>query len=322
VEAVLMSMSVTRREGRVVTAASVHPEYREILQTYLANLDTELITVGAPDGTANVAALEDAVDDNTACVLIQHPNFFGCLEEVQTIGKLAHEAGALLVQLFDPISLGLLKRPGDLGADIVAAEGQSLGTPMSFGGPYLGIMACREKYVRRLPGRIAGQTTDRRGRRCWVLTLQTREQHIRREKATSNICTNQGLIALRAGIYLATLGPQGIRETANLCLQKAHYALQQITADQRFVAAFDRPFFRECVIRDTRGQVSALLAEAAEAGYLAGVPLGRWYPELDDCFLVAVTEKRRKDEIQALGKCLAGSGCGIASTGTPDSLPP
>jgi len=313
VEAVLMSMSVTRREGKVVTAASVHPEYREILKAYLENLDIELVTVGAPDGTANVDELKDAVDDKTACVLVQHPNFFGCLEEVQAIGEIAHEAGALLVQLFDPISLGRLKRPGDLGADIAVAEGQSLGTPMSFGGPYLGIMACREKYVRRLPGRIAGQTTDRRGRRCWVLTLQTREQHIRREKATSNICTNQGLIALRAGIYLATLGPQGLRETADLCLQKAHYAFEQITAHNRFSAAFRKPFFKECVVRDTQGRVSHLLADAAEAGYLAGVPLGHWYPELEDCFLVAVTEKRTKDEIDGLAECLAGSGCTTAS---------
>jgi len=313
VEAVLMSMSVTRREGKVVTAASVHPEYREILRTYLANLNTELITVGAPDGTANVDELKDAVDDNTACVLVQHPNFFGCLEDVQAIADIAHTAGALLVQLFDPISLGLLKRPGDLGADIAVAEGQSLGTPMSFGGPYLGIMACRERFVRRLPGRIAGQTTDRRSRRCWVLTLQTREQHIRREKATSNICTNQGLIALRAAIYLAAIGPQGLRETADLCLQKANYALDRITANDRFSPAFQKPIFKEFVVRDAQGEVANLLAEAADAGYLAGVPLGRWYPDLDDCFLVAVTEKRTKGEIDALTECFAGLGCATAS---------
>ncbi|MBC8870139.1 MAG: aminomethyl-transferring glycine dehydrogenase subunit GcvPA [Planctomycetes bacterium] len=313
VEAVLMSMSVTRREGKVVTAASVHPEYREILRTYLANLNTELIAVGADDGTVNVDELKGAVDDDTACVLVQHPNFFGCLEEVQAIADIAHGAGALLVQLFDPMSLGLLKRPGDLGADIAVAEGQSLGTPMLFGGPYLGIMACREKFVRRLPGRIAGQTTDRRNRRCWVLTLQTREQHIRREKATSNICTNQGLIALRAAVYLAALGPQGLRETAELCLQKANYALDRITASDRFSPAFQKSVFKEFVLRDVQGDVTDLLAEAADAGYLAGVSLGRWYPELDDCFLVAVTEKRTKGEIDALAECLVGLGCETAS---------
>ena len=157
------------------------------------------------------AELEAAVDQQTACVLIQHPNFFGCLEEMEAIAEITHRRGALLVVVFDPISLGLLRRPGDYGADIAVAEGQCLGNPMSFGGPYLGMMACRQQFLRRLPGRIVGQTVDRRGRRCWVLTLQTREQHIRREKATSNICTNQGLLALRAAVYLAALGPGGLR---------------------------------------------------------------------------------------------------------------
>jgi len=303
-EAALMSMSLTRRDGKVVTAASVHPEYREILQTYLANLDTELVTVGAPDGTVSLEDLHAAVDDRTSCLLIQHPNFFGCLEDVAAVADITHGAGALLVQSFDPISLGLLKRPGDLGVDIAVAEGQSLGTPMSFGGPYLGVMACREKFVRRLPGRIAGQTTDRHGRRCWVLTLQTREQHIRREKATSNICTNQGLIALRATIYLATIGPQGLRDTAELCLQKTRYALDQITGSERFTAAFGKPIFKEFVVRDSEGGVAELLTKAARGGYLAGVPLGRWYPELDDCFLVTVTEKRTKAEIDGLVSCV------------------
>ena len=303
-EAALMSLSVTKRQGRVVATAGLHPEYRQILQTYLANLDTELVTVGAPGGTTDLQALAAAVDQRTACVLLQHPNFFGCLEDVTAAAQIAHDRGALLVQVFDPISLGLLKRPAELGADIAVAEGQSLGTPLLFGGPYLGLMACREAFVRRLPGRIAGQTTDRHGRRCWVLTLQTREQHIRREKATSNICTNQGLIALRAAIYLAVVGPQGLRETAELCLRKSRYALEQISTCDRFAAAFAQPTFKEFVVRDRRGQVGALLSAAAEAGFLAGVPLGRWYPDLDDCFLVAVTEKRTRAEIDAWADCL------------------
>jgi len=211
VEAVLLCMSVTKR-SKVVTAASVHPEYRQVIETYLTHLDAELVTVGSPDGVVSLEELEAAVDDNTACVLLQQPNFFGCIEDAQRVGQIAHDKGALFVVSCDPISLGLMKRPGDLGADVVVAEGQSLGTPMQYGGPYLGIMACREQFVRRMPGRIAGQTVDRRGKRCWVLTLQTREQHIRREKATSNICTNQGLFALRAAIYLSALGPQGLRE--------------------------------------------------------------------------------------------------------------
>jgi glycine dehydrogenase subunit 1 len=302
-EAVLMATSATGR-SRVVTSSSVHPEYREVLATYLANLDMELVTVGAADGTISLDELSAAVNLQTACVLIQHPNFFGCLEEVDAISKLAHDAGALLVVSIDPISLGLLKKPGDYRADIVVAEGQSLGSPMSFGGPYLGIMACREAFVRRMPGRIAGQTVDRRGQRCFVLTLQTREQHIRREKATSNICTNQGLFALRATVYLATMGPQGLRETTELCLRKSHYAAQQLTNQSGLKLAFQRPTFKEFVVRAKGADVERLLSRACDDGYLAGVPLGRWYPQLADCFLVSVTEKRTRDQLDGLAACV------------------
>ncbi len=303
-EAALMAISSTRRHGKVVTSASVHPEYRRVLETYFAEIETQLVTVGASHGTTEIEALTAAVDEETACILIQHPNFFGSLEDVQTVTQIAHEAGALLVLACDPLSLGLLRRPGDLGADIVVAEGQCLGNPMAYGGPYLGIMACREKFVRRLPGRIAGQTVDRRGRRCWVLTLQTREQHIRRDKATSNICTNQGLFALRATIYLALLGRQGLREIGELCLQKSHYAAEQIAAAPRFELAFESPTFKEFVVRDTAGRVDEALQTALDDGYFAGVPLARWYPELADCFLVCVTEKRTKQEINGLAHCL------------------
>ena len=305
-EAVLLAMSVTGR-NRVVVPASVHPEYRQILETYFACIGAELVTVPAPSGVVSLADVSAAVNGETACVVVQHPNFFGCLEDVAAIANVAHAAGALLIQSFDPISLGVLKRPADLGADVAVAEGQSLGTPMLFGGPYLGIMACKEQFVRRMPGRIAGQTVDRRGRRCWALTLQTREQHIRREKATSNICTNQGLFALRAAIYLSEMGPQGLREVADLCVRKAAYAKQQLTSQPRFVSAFDRPTFKEFVIRDTQGRVCELLEQAADAGYLAGVPLARWYPELADCFLVSVTEKRTRQEIDGLVQTLAGT---------------
>ncbi len=305
VEAVLLAMSVTGRQAKVVTLGSVHPQYREILETYFACLGAKLVTVPTPRGAADLAEVAAVVDGETACILVQHPNFFGCYEDVSALAKIAHDAGALLVQSFDPISLGLLKRPGDLGADVAVAEGQSLGTPLLYGGPYLGIMACREQFVRRMPGRIAGQTVDRRGRRCWVLTLQTREQHIRREKATSNICTNQGLFALRAAIYLAEMGPQGLAETAELCVRKAHYTRERLTVGSRLSAAFDQPTFKEFVIRDSQGQVEELLAQGLDAGYLAGIPLGQWYPELADCFLVAVTEKRTKAEIDGLAEILA-----------------
>jgi glycine dehydrogenase subunit 1 len=304
-EGVLLAMSVTGRPNKVVVAESVHPHYREILQTYFASIGAELVTVASKNGVVTPADVAAAVDNQTACVLLQHPNFFGCLEDVSAIAKIAHDAGALLVQSFDPISLGLLKRPGDLGADVAVAEGQSLGTPLLYGGPYLGIMACKEQFVRRMPGRIAGQTVDRRGRRCWVLTLQTREQHIRREKATSNICTNQGLFALRAAIYLAEMGPQGLRETAELCVRKAHYAKERLAASPRLSLAFDSPTFKEFVVRDRDGRVSDLLAQATDAGYLAGIPLETWYPQLADCFLITVTEKRTKSEIDGLAEILS-----------------
>jgi len=304
VEAVMMCLAAAKNRHKVLVPASVHPEYRQILATYFENLNVELATLPTPDGRLALEQLERELDDDTACVLIQHPNFFGCLEDVQAIADAAHKAGALLVQSFDPISLGILKRPGDFGVDVAVAEGQSLGNPMAFGGPYLGIMACREKFVRRMPGRIAGQTVDRRGKRCFVLTLQTREQHIRREKATSNICTNQGLFALRSTIYMAAMGPQGLKQTAELCLHKARYAAQQLTAGDRFELLFDQPTFKEFVIRDRENNVAEVLSAALQKDIHAGISLAPWYPELEDCFLVAVTEKRTKEEIDQLAELL------------------
>lgn len=306
-EAVLMAMAATGRPGRVVTAANLHPEYRQTLATYLANLPTEILSLPTPKGTIRPEDLAGVLNDQTACVVFQHPNFFGCLEEADKLVEVAHTAGALAVVVFDPISLGLLQRPGDYGADIAVAEGQCLGIPMSFGGPYLGILACRESLVRRMPGRLVGQTTDRQGRRCWVLTLQTREQHIRREKATSNICTNQGLMALRASIYLALMGPQGLREAANLCLQKTRYALDLITRTGRWQTPFARPVFKEFVIRRPGLDADRLVSTAAQQGVFVGVPLARWYPDLADGLLVAVTEKRTKAEIDQWADLLASA---------------
>jgi glycine dehydrogenase subunit 1 len=298
-EAVLMAISVTRRTGRVVAAGSVHPEYRQILNTYLANLDPELVTVSAVGGQVSAADLARAIDDQTAAVVIQYPNFFGQLEDVAALVDAAHARGALAIVAVDPISLGLLRRPGNFGADIVVAEGQGLGNPMSFGGPYLGILACREEFLRKMPGRIVGQTQDRQGRRCWVLTLQTREQHIRREKATSNICTNQGLLALRASIYLAAVGPQGLREVAELSTRKAHYAAERLSQVPGVSLAFSGSFFKEFVIRVKR-DATRVLAEVGRLGFHGGIALGRWYPELADGILVAVTEKRTRAEIDGL----------------------
>jgi glycine dehydrogenase subunit 1 len=304
-EAVIMALNVTPKRHKIMIAESVHPEYRLVLKTYLANQNAEIVTLPTPDGFLNPDDVRKTVDDQTVCVMAQHPNFFGCLEEPQALADAAHAKGALFIVSFDPISLGLLKRPGEYGADIAVAEGQSLGCPMAYGGPVLGILACREEYVRKMPGRLVGQTVDRRGNRCWVLTLQTREQHIRREKATSNICTNQGLLALRAAVYLAALGPQGLKETADLCTRKAHYAAERLAQLPGARARFDRPFFKEFTLR-LGGGVPQKLAAALEAGYHAGLHLGRWYSSLADCITVAVTEKRTRGEIDGLASALRG----------------
>jgi glycine dehydrogenase subunit 1 len=298
-EAVLMALTITRRFGQVVVAESVHPEYRQVLATYLAQMEPKLVTVPAPGGQAAADAFTQALTDQTAAVVVQYPNVFGQLEDVRSIVASAQARGALAIVIVDPISLGLLNRPGDYGADIVVAEGQSLGNSLAFGGPYLGIMACREAYVRKMPGRIVGETTDRNGKRCWVLTLQTREQHIRREKATSNICTNQGLLALRASIYLAVMGPGGLRQAAELSTRKAHYAAERLAAVPGLSLAFPGPFFKEFVVRCQKDP-KHVLAEVGRLGYHGGIDLGRWYPDLADCILVAVTEKRTKDEIGGL----------------------
>jgi glycine dehydrogenase subunit 1 len=316
-EAVFMALTATGRHGRVLVADSVHPEYRRTLATYLANLDPQVVTLPTPHGFLDPDDVKKALSDDTACVVLQHPNFFGCLEEVEAVAAAAHARGALFAVSFDPISLGLLRRPGQYGADIAVAEGQCLGTPLGFGGPYLGLLACREEFVRKMPGRLVGQTVDRSGKRCWVLTLQTREQHIRREKATSNICTNQGLIALRAAVYLAALGPHGLRETAELCTRKAHYAAEQLARIPGARLRFERPFFKEFAL-EVPGEVAPLLAQLRTAGYHAGLPLGRWYPALERCLGVAVTEKRTRGEIDGLAAALA-SATAAERNGSPEA---
>jgi glycine dehydrogenase subunit 1 len=304
-EAVLMALGVTGRTGEVLVAESVHPEYRQTLATYAANLNCRVRTLPTPDGFLNPDDVKAAANDQTVAVIAQSPNFFGHLEEMQAIGDAARKVGAVFVASFDPICAGVLKRPGDYGADIAVAEGQGLGNPLGFGGPYLGILACRNEsdYVRKIPGRLVGQTTDRNGKRCWVLTLQTREQHIRREKATSNICTNQGLLALRAAVFLTSLGPQGLRETAELCVRNAHYAAEQLAKIPGVSLRFRTPFAKEFTLK-LPGDANAVLAKLRDAGYLAGLPLGRWYPNLADCVSVAVTEKRTKAEIDGLAAAL------------------
>ncbi len=298
-EAALMACRITRR-SRVVVSDATHPDLRRVLTTYLYETDHEVIVVKSTDGATPIEAVRKLVDEHTAAVIVQHPTFFGTLEDMPVIADLAHGAGALLIASVDPISCGLLKRPGDYGADIVVAEGQSLGVPQSYGGPVLGLLAFRQAYLRKIPGRLVGQTTDRDGRVGYCLTLQSREQHIRREKATSNICTNQGLLAMRATVYMAALGKSGIAQVAKRCFDTAHHAAERIAALPSFELAFDVPFFKEFVVRSKRKDVTAVLKACQQAGVLAGVPLGKWYPQLDDCFMVAVTEKRTKSEIERL----------------------
>ena len=304
-EAVIMAMAISPKRNKVLIAKSLHPEYRTVLRTYAANLDLHIEVLPTPNGFVNPDDLSKQINDDTLCVIVQHPNFFGTFEEVNAISELCQEKGALFVVSFDPISLGMLKKPGDYGADIAIGEGQCLGNPLVYGGPYLGLLACRQEYVRKMPGRLVGETTDERGKRCWVLTLQTREQHIRREKATSNICTNQGLFALRSTVYLAALGPQGLKETADLCFRKAHYLADQLCELPGVKMRFEGPFFnvssffKEFTVQ-VKTDVSKLLTGLANDGFLAGLGLKTWYSDLADCITIAVTEKRTRQEMDNL----------------------
>lgn len=308
IEAVLLAMASQPKRKQVVVPESLHPNYRQVLETYLQWTDFELVTIPCPDGELPVEAWQAAMNDSVGCVVLSQPNFFGVVEDLRPAADAAREAGAVVVAVCDLISLGVLTSPADWGADIVVGEGQALGNPLQYGGPYLGILACRESFVRRMPGRIAGQTEDRTGNRCWVLTLQTREQHIRRDKATSNICTNQGLFALRAAIYLALQGPHGLKETAEHCAWKTQYLREALAArTNRFCLRFGGSNWREMVVRDALGNVPEVLQHCQQHGVLAGIPLGGWYPRLNDCFLVAVTEKRTRAELDQLAQLLVST---------------
>ncbi|HUK89731.1 MAG TPA: aminomethyl-transferring glycine dehydrogenase subunit GcvPA [Blastocatellia bacterium] len=303
-EAVLMADRVARRTKYVI-ADTVHPQYREVVTSYSRNLGVTVDYVYAGEsGRIDPAAIE--IDKDTAALVIQSPNFFGCVEDVAALADVAHQSGALLiVAISEPLSLGILKPPGQCGADIVVGEGQSFGIPMGFGGPYLGLFATLEKYVRQMPGRLVGEAYDHHGNRGFVLTLSTREQHIRREKATSNICTNQGLFALMATIYLATMGRAGIQEVAQQNLQKAHYAASKIAALPGYGLKFTAPYFNEFVVKTPRP--AAEIVESLMTGkMIAGLPLVDYYSDLGDCLLICVTETASKQAIDALAAALGG----------------
>jgi len=304
-EAVLMASRVTRR-SRFIVADSVHPQYREVVASYTKNLDLTIdIFAHTNAGTLDPAELN--IDANTAAVVVQSPNFFGCVEDLSAIGDAAHKAGALLVVVVsEPMSLGILKTPGQCGADIVAGEAQSFGIPLSYGGPYCGIFATLDKHVRQMPGRLVGEARDGEGRRGYVLTLSTREQHIRREKATSNICTNQGLFALMATVYLSTMGKRGVQEVARQNLQKAHYAASRISEIPGFALKFESPFFNEFVIK-TPVPASEVIERLLDRKIIAGVDLQKHYPGMEDAMMVCVTETARRESIDRLVDELRGS---------------
>jgi len=297
-EAMIMAFHITGRE-EIVISKTIHPKYREVVKTYAQAKNLKIIEVGYENGITSLEELEEKVSDKTAAVLIQNPNFFGSLENLREIEEIVHKNKALLVvAIVEPTSLGLLKPPGEWGADIVVGEGQSFGNPISFGGPYLGFMATKDKYMRKLPGRLVGATKDSKGRRGYILTLQAREQHIRRERATSNICTNQALCALAATIYLVSLGKEGLRKVAELSTHKAHYAFEKMKGIEGFEKVFSSPFYNEFVIKckDARRVNQVLLKEKI----VGPLELERYYPELKNHLLFCTTEMNSKEEIDKL----------------------
>ncbi|MCC6628158.1 MAG: aminomethyl-transferring glycine dehydrogenase subunit GcvPA [Chloroflexi bacterium] len=299
-EAAVMAINSTRR-GKVVVSPTVHPNYRAVLRTYVAGQSIEIVEPSLAAGrlTTDLDAVRAALGPDTAAVIVQYPNFLGAIEDLTALAEAAHAAGALLVVAAYPIALGLLKPPGAFDADIVVGEGQSLGNALSFGGPYVGMFTCKQQFIRSMPGRLVGATVDVQGRRGYVLTLQTREQHIRRERATSNICTNQGLNALIACLYLATMGKQGLRDVAELCYHKAHYAAGQIAALPGYRVLDGAPFFNEFVVQCPRpaAEVNAALLAA---GIIGGYALSQEYPGLGHALLLTVTELNSRAEIDRL----------------------
>jgi len=302
-EAMMMALRITGR-NKVIIDDSVNPIYRVMIESYTRNLNIELVQTHCATGLVDREQILAKLDDETAAVILQNPNFFGCIDDFSDVAKAAHGKGALLVVSCYPISLGILKTPGSMGADIVTGEGQSMGMPMSFGGPYLGFMATRMELVRRMPGRIIGQTHDRRGERCFVMTLQAREQHIRREKATSNICSNEALCALTALVYLALLGREGLRETAQLCADKASYAYHRLTEIPGVKPHFKAKWFFNEFVLDLPKEAADVIVKLIEKGFAAGFPLSRYYPDMKNCILVCVTEKRTKQQIGMFAEAL------------------
>jgi glycine dehydrogenase subunit 1 len=291
---------------RFVVSRGLHPHAREALATYGAGFGSELVEVPLDSGATDIDALADAVDESTAAVFLQQPNFLGTIEDLEALAPVAKRTGALLVVTVDAPTLGILRPPGDFGVDIALGEGQPLGNRLDFGGPSFGFFAAGEQYIRRMPGRIAGETTDADGRRGFVLTLQTREQHIRREKATSNICTSQALNALAGMVYLAWLGKRGVVELGELMAKRTAYAREQIAQIEGVELLHSQPVVREFAVR-LEAPVAAVLERCAAQGVNAGHALGEAYPEFEDGLLIALTERRTKADIDRLSNALAAA---------------
>jgi glycine dehydrogenase subunit 1 len=300
-EGALLAVNPRRKRTKIVVAGTVHPNYRAVLRTYTTGLDVEVVELPLPADTLlnDPSAFDDHLDDSTACVIVQYPNFYGRIEDVAAVGKKAHDAGAMMLVSAYPLALGMLPAPGDLGADIVTGEGQSLGVPQSLGGPVVGLLAAKKDLVRRLPGRLAGMTVDEEGKRGYVLALQTREQHIRREKATSNICTNQGLLALAATVYLSSVGPTGLRKIAEMCYQNAQYLAEQVNALDGFEVAGQGNFFNEFAVKTpvTPGDLNRKLREH---GIIGGYDLSKADSRLENMMLLCATEMNNKQQIDDL----------------------
>jgi glycine dehydrogenase subunit 1 len=300
VEAVNLAVRATKRE-RVLVAETLHPHYVQVLQTYTSGLGLDIQTIAR--GDAGTVEWAGAVADGAAAVVVQSPSYFGLLEDVRAAAEAAHDAGALLVSVTDPTAMGILESPGALGADVAVGEGQALGNSLSYGGPYVGLFATKLSLVRQVPGRIAGETLDADGRRAYVLTLQAREQHIRRAKATSNVCTNQTLMAIAATIYLSWLGPEGLARLGELCVRKAALAAERLAAVPGCRLTFDGPRFKEIVL-ETPVDAADLARRLARRGYLVGPTLGRHYPGLERSLVVALTERRTDAEIEGLAEAV------------------
>lgn len=304
-EAVLMALGMSRKT-KAVASGCVNPMRLGVIRTYLEGGSAQVVTTGRESGVTRPEDIASLVDDDTGCVIVESPNFFGLVEDLEAIGATVKHKNVLFIVSVDPTSLGILAPPSAFGADIVVGEGQPLGNPMNYGGPNLGFMATTRKHMRKLPGRIVGKTVDADGKPCFCLTLQTREQHIRRERATSNICTNQALNALSATVYLSWLGEQGLKELGETCLSLASYAARELEA-RGVRPHFSGPFFKEFAV-DLGVDAETFIEQALEHGILAGVPLGRFYPDLKRCLLMAFTEKRTRAEIDVLVSLIAGAG--------------